>query len=254
MPARCIGRLRWEGTPDTVPASHQRGDPVRRLLLTAIPTIAATFALALITAAGTPPAGAATPTATPSPTSTPPPSPPGLFQGTITLFGKKPSGSVSVVAYVSGKECGSGKVGSGGYAVTVKSAAELVGCGTPGATVTFKVGDYWAFETGNWLLGLPQKLDLTGPKTSTTQLGPGCNNVSLTFANKTPIKTIREALNPPDNLTSIWKWNGKTSTWDGDFPSAPAALNTLKTVDRLDVVWMCVSDDANLQQPATSFQ
>jgi hypothetical protein len=49
-------------------------------------------------------------------------------------------------------------------------------------------------------------------------------------------------------LLAIWKWNG--TQWDGYVPTGPAALNTLKSVNFLDVVWICTSATATLNQPS----
>lgn len=127
----------------------------------------------------------------------------------------------------------------------------MPGCGGPGATVTFKVGDYWANETGLWQAGQPQSLELTGPRMRMTTLVQGCGNqATITFTNKTAIKALRAAIEPEATLAGIWKWNAKVGQWDGNFPNAPDALNTLKTIDRLDVIWICATGSANLTQPA----
>lgn len=225
---------------------------MRRLIMVTAPVLAGLLLLLLSSRESVPAAGAATPTPTPPPTA--PPVLPGRFAGTVTLFGKKPSGSVKVTAYVGSAACGAGPVKSGVYAVNVPSAINAPGCGAAGATVTFKVGDYWATETGVWKMGEPQVLDLTGPKMRTVALAQGCSNqATLTFSNKTPIATIRAAVEPTANLTAVWKWNAKSGQWDGDFPGAPAGVNTLKSVDRLDSVWICASGPATLTEPAVDF-
>ncbi len=215
-----------------------------------------------VTTAGT---ATATPTPSPSPTATatptatgtprPPTMLPARFSGTLTLFGKKASGSVTLSAYVGNTVCGTTTVKSGVYAVNVTAALDLPGCGQLGTPVAFKVGDYWANETGTWKMGEPQTIDLTGPRMTNLALTPGCNNqVTITFSNKTPTKTLRAAVDPTASLTGIWKWNAKAGQWDGDFPGAPDSVNTLKTVDRLDTLWICVSAPAALAQPSAELQ
>ena len=36
-------------------------------------------------------------------------------------------------------------------------------------------------------------------------------------------------------------------------PSAPESVNTLKTLDRLDTIWICTTGAASLAQPAVDF-
>jgi hypothetical protein len=193
--------------------------------------------------------GTATPTATAMPQL------PARFQGTVLLWGKKPSGSLTVTAYIGTTACGSGTVKSGVYSINVKAAQDAAGCGTSGAAVWFKLGDYWASEAGTWVQGQPQALNLTGPKMKNDPLVAGCGNqLVITFANKTPVKTVRAAVEPAGELLAIWKWNGKTGQWEGDFAGAPDSVNTLKTLNRLDSVWICVSSAATLAQPALDFQ
>jgi hypothetical protein len=194
---------------------------------------------------------------TPTPTATPTAAPllPARFQGTVMMFGKKPSGSLTVTAYVGSAACGTGTVKSGVYSVNVKAQQDAAGCGTSSSTVWFKLGDYWANEIGSWTGGQPQSLNLTGPKMKTDALAAGCSNqMTVTFANKTPTKTLRAAVEPATELLAMWKWNAKTAQWDGDFPGAPDSVNTLKTLDRLDIIWVCTSNGGNLVQPALDFQ
>lgn len=198
---------------------------------------------------GTPPPVIITPTRTPTPT--PAGALPGRFQGSLTMWGKKPAGSLTVTAYIDGIACGSAPVRSGAYGITVKREQDLPGCGRQDAPVRFKVGDYWLNEGGRWNSGIPQSVDLTGPKVVRTPMAPGCTTqLTLTFSDKTPIKSVRAAVQPAEALVAIWRWNGAAARWDADFPTAPDALNTLKTVDRLDVVWVCASAIATIDQPA----
>ena len=207
-----------------------------------------------IARAATPtPTATRTPTATPTPAATPPSSLPARFQGSITLFGKKASGSPTLTAYIGNVACGSTKLRAGAFAVNVPAAADMPGCGTVGSAVSFKIGDYWAVETGSWAVGVPQTVDLTGPKNRTDALAQGCNQAVVTFEDKTPVKTLRGAVAPAASLVAVWRWNSTTSMWEGDFPGAPDAVNTLKALNRLDTLWMCVSEAATLTQPALDF-
>lgn len=225
---------------------------MRRRTLVGVMAVAAL--LVVVLGDGSLPVRAQQPTPTATPTATPGQLP-GRFHGTVLLYGKKPTGTLTVTAYIGATACGSGSVRSGVYAVNVKASQDAAGCGTAGATIWFKLGDYWANETGTWVQGQPQTLNLTAPKMRTDPLVSGCGNqLTVSFANKTPIKTLRTAIEPAEALLAIWKWNGQTGQWEGDFAGAPDSVNTLKTVNRLDVIWICTGGSAAILQPALDFQ
>lgn len=198
------------------------------------------------------PAGAATPTPTGTPTGTPTPpnSLPARFTGKITMSaGLKLPSKATLGVYTAGAvKCAEGAVSSAAYAANVPAKLDKTGCPAPGETVYFKLGDYWAEQQGTWQAGFPVQLDLTFPKMATTALSGACASVAVTFSTGTPIKAIADSIQPNDKLAAIWKWNGKE--WDGYFPSAPAALSTLKTLSFLDVVWICDTAPVNLVQPS----
>lgn len=113
------------------------------------------------------------PTATPIPTATPVPQPvplpdreggaPQLFTGTVTVSGSPvPDGTV-VTAWVSefSQPVGTAAVADGRYTVTVFQ----YGKGSfAGKTITFKIGDLGAMETGSWASFGADVLNLTsGP-------------------------------------------------------------------------------------------
>jgi hypothetical protein len=90
---------------------------------------------------------APTPTPTPSPSPSPSPSPPGgtppstqamQVNGTVTQGGR-PLLAGAVEARVGGSVCGAGAVLNGRFELSVASSATVPGCGTDGATVTFRV-------------------------------------------------------------------------------------------------------------------
>jgi hypothetical protein len=232
---------------------HRGGTIVRRWILLALLAGAGITFGALLFGGGAAPVLAQQ--ATPTPTPPPIPQLPARFQGTVMMWGKKPSGSLTVTAYIGATACGSGSVKSGIYAVNVEAVQDAAGCGTAGAPVWFKLGDYWATEPGTWTQGQPQTLNLTGPKMEAEPLVAGCGNqMVITFSNKTPVKTIRTAVEPAAELLAIWKWNGKAGQWEGDFLGAPDSVNTLKSLDRLDSVWICVNNASTFTQPAIDFQ
>ncbi len=204
------------------------------------------------------PAGAATasPTKTPTPTPTPTPPPPSSlparFSGKLTFATgfKAPSKAALAVYSDADTKCVEGTVSSGAYAVNVPRGVDRPGCPSPGSAVYFKLGDYWAVQSGNWVAGMPTALDLTFPKMDSVALGPGCTQATTTFSNGTAVKSIIDNLNPADTLVALWRWNGQD--WEGYFPGAPAGLNSMKTVNRLDVLWVCTPSGTTLTRPAVA--
>ncbi len=191
---------------------------------------------------------AATPT--PTATSTPPAGLWARFTGNVRFVGGiKPAGNATITAYSSGPtQCTTGQVQGANYGITVPPASDRPGCPAPNQTVYFKIGDYWAREEGTWQAGFPIILNLTFPKMDSVDISTGCGLYTLTFSDKTTIQTVLANLDPSDTLAAIWRWNG--NAWDGYFPGGPAALNTLKTVNRLDTVWICVTGPTQLSRPS----
>lgn len=119
----------------------------------------ATFGPAAVLSAATP-----TPTPSPIPSATPEPtvaaSPTPVERGMMILgrtwVDARPS-SADVRAFIGGVECASSQqVGTdAGYTftLTIPAASERPGCGVPGATITFKVGDRDAPQTVTWQSG-----------------------------------------------------------------------------------------------------
>jgi hypothetical protein len=143
----------------------------------------------------------------------------------------------------------------------VLSKSQKPGCGTPGDQVVFTIGDYYAYESWTWTEGFPQQVNLSGPVTVPdvligSQDGLSCqwNELTLSFSNKTPIKTVVDSLyttdQPPQqstDLDSVWYWNGKA--WDGYFMDPASGPSTLKTVEQNKSYWFCIYRDAILMQP-----
>ncbi len=182
---------------------------------------------------------------------------PARFTGKVQFVaGTKPSNGASATIEAYGPtltRCGTGTISGGSYGVNVISGNVLAGCPLSDQPVYFKLGVYWAQEQGQWSAGFPISLDLTFPKLTTETIPPGCGAYVLTFANGTPIETVLTNLQPLDPgsiVAAIWFWN-KTQ-WQGYFPDGPAALNTLKTVNRLDTVWICVTGPTQFSRPSLS--
>jgi YVTN family beta-propeller protein len=77
-----------------------------------------------------------------------------------------------------------------------------------------------------------------GPTEQISLQGGTCTPVASTYQNATPIGTIAGAVTPTNVLRGLWEFDGVT--WYGYSPQAPAAGN-LPQLDRLDVVFICVS-------------
>ena len=195
-----------------------------------------------------------TPTASKSATPAPPPkSLPARYYGTVTWFGKSLSKATTFEALVGGKVCGAGTFKSGSYVVDVKADADLAGCGSAGASVTFRVDGLLANESITFTTGTPIQRRLSGPRFKPVPLAPGdaCNNVVSTYPNKTDVAAFREAIQPKESLSALWRWNGRAGVWEADAPGV-AAASTLKTIDFADALWVCVNADALYFQPETA--
>ncbi|MER3419236.1 MAG: hypothetical protein C4290_01350 [Chloroflexota bacterium] len=182
---------------------------------------------------------------------------PARFTGKIQFVaGVKPSNGASNTIEAFGPtltSCGKEAVRGDTYGVNVSSGNAIPGCPLSGQPVYFKLGDYWAQERGQWSPGFPISLDLTFPKMTTETIPFGCNAYVLTFSNGTSIETVLANLQPLDpgsTIAAIWFWNAPKAQWQGYFPDSPAALNTLKTVNRLDTVWICVTGPSQLSRPS----
>lgn len=87
---------------------------------------------------------------------------------------------------------------------------------------------------------------LVAAQTESEPLVAGCNPVTTTYADATPIATIAGAVTPPEALQSIWQleagiWTG----YSAQFPSA----SDLTEVDRLDVVFICMGAAGSFERP-----
>jgi hypothetical protein len=105
----------------------------------------------------TPPPGTPSPTVPPTATPTPAPPPPPAQRGpdmqvlaVARIGGALAADGVAVTALIDGRECGSGTVSNGLAMLMVLSAEARAGCGTPGASISFRIGDDAASETLAW--------------------------------------------------------------------------------------------------------
>ena len=75
----------------------------------------------------------------------------------------------------------------------------------------------------------------------------GCNPIAATWPDATAIATVAGAVAPAEALDAIWKFDPASSTWKGYSPTAPAAVNDLASVDRLDAIFVCVNAAATIE-------
>jgi hypothetical protein len=109
--------------------------------------------------------------------------------------------------------------------------------GTPAATAT------------------PGGTPATGPAATPTPLPPGmeaidlavgCNPVTNTYPDNTPVQTIASSVGPTGALTSLWQF--KLGTWLGFSPEFPEVSN-LQEMGLLDVVFICVAGPGAFGRP-----
>lgn len=146
------------------------------------------------------------------------PSPPNRFFGAATLNGTTPPSGTPVTAFIGGTLCGTGQVGDNGrYSVDVADASQTAGCGSPGATITFRVGGVDASQRGTYQQGFFTQLDLTAPAQ------PGANRfreAALSLADPRPC--IPDAGQTACDANRLLLWNGDARAWaargvtDGD--------------------------------------
>jgi hypothetical protein len=87
------------------------------------------------------------------------------------------------------------------------------------------------------------------PSLESVDLVQGCNPIAATWADGTAIATVAGAVAPAEALDAIWKFDPATATWQGFSPSAPAAVNDLTSVKRLDALFICVNAAATVARP-----
>lgn len=87
------------------------------------------------------------------------------------------------------------------------------------------------------------------PTMESVALTAGCNPVAITYPDNTPIATIAGAVSPSEILIAIWKFENARAVWSGFSPSAPAEVNDLTEMDRLDVGFLCVDAPGTFTRP-----
>lgn len=77
----------------------------------------------------------------------------------------------------------------------------------------------------------------------------GCNNVTLTFASGASAADVAGSVTPAAALTAIWRLDAGAGHFQGFSSAAPQASDLL-TVEFLDAVFVCVSQQAFISMPA----
>jgi hypothetical protein len=80
----------------------------------------------------------------------------------------------------------------------------------------------------------------------TLPLTAGCNPVAWTGSDNTPVATIAGAVSPPSIVVGLWEL--EVGVWAGYSPLYPQASQAFN-VDRLGVVFICVSTPGTLSRP-----
>jgi len=95
----------------------------------------------------------------------------------------------------------------------------------------------------------------TEPTATPTPLPPGfeavpvaagCNPVTSTYPDATPIQTLSDAVGPAGNLVSLWKFD--VGSWRAYSPQYPQASD-LTEANLLDVVFACVGGPGDFVRP-----
>ena len=87
------------------------------------------------------------------------------------------------------------------------------------------------------------------PPGEDVRLVPGCNNLSLTWPNATPIATVAAAVSPPDALIAVWRHDAAQGRFLGYSAQLPHAAD-LVAVDRFEAVFICTRAASTLTRPA----
>jgi hypothetical protein len=83
----------------------------------------------------------------------------------------------------------------------------------------------------------------------TVDLLAGCNPVTLTFPDGTPTTTAAAGVQPAESLLAMWKFVPAEHRWMGYMAGAPPEVSDLQTVERLDVIFVCVNAVGTITMP-----
>lgn len=133
--------------------------------------------------------------------------PPHRFFGRVTLNGVAPPVGTVVEAYIGTTRCGVGQTTSGGnYVLDVDHTTSTPGCGTNGATITFRVSGITAAQTATFRDGGFEPLDLTA-----SSAPGGFTTAALSLADPRPC--IPPSGQRTCDAERLALWNGEASAW-----------------------------------------
>jgi hypothetical protein len=119
---------------------------------------------------------------------------------------------------------------------------------TPTVTGTPPTSTATPTVTGTPPTSTPTHTPTVAPTESVTLVGGTCSPVISTYADGTAITTIANAVSPAGILVSIWEFIPASGEWLGYSPQFPQASD-LTAVDRLDVIFICVSSAGSFGRP-----
>lgn len=130
-----------------------------------------------------------------------PPQLPAVFYGTVSVDGAAVPEGTEVRAFVGGQDCSQdaararreGDVSV--YVVTVMHDSQRAGCGSPGASVTFRVGEREAGQRGAWQTG-QQLLNLNAGRGEPLPLPSPTPETPLPAADQTATATAAARFTP----------------------------------------------------------
>jgi hypothetical protein len=89
----------------------------------------------------------------------------------------------------------------------------------------------------------------TVPGQETVDLPAGCLLLGSTWQDGSDIATVAGAVTPAKGLVAVWAFDPATGAWVGFSPSAPAGVNDLRSVDRLEPLFVCMSEPGVVARP-----
>ena len=169
---------------------------------------------------------------------------PVIYQGTVSVGGGGARAGARVNAYVDGAFCSGATTDGASYYMLVPSLTASPArpeCQTLGGVLTFKINGVGAspiasFDPEAGLVSL--SLQAPAPCASLT---PDWNNVSY-LGPSGPVDERVTAIK--DKAEAIFRWNNASKGWAWFFVGAPAATNTLSSLEENDALWVLVKSPA----------
>lgn len=133
--------------------------------------------------------------------------PPHRFFGQVTVNGAAPAVGASVEAYIGAVRCGSSQTSSEGrYSLDVDHATATSGCGSTGATVSFRIGGATAAQTAQFRDGGFEQLNL-----SISTVATGFTTAALSLDDPRPCIASEGQLRCDAEREALW--NGDAAAW-----------------------------------------